>query len=202
MQTQRTRKPAAARKAEIVETAIRLSTEFGPDRLTTERLAREIGISQAAIFRHFSTKSQIWLAVGEHIAVKMKTTTALDKNAFEQPLEALRNLLKRQVAFFEQTPAIPAIMFSQELHAENQQLRQHVAALLHDRQDIFTRLIKKAQMLGQLNPELSADDGAILLLACLQGLAMRWSITAGSFDLVPEGVRLVDMLIDGFGPAH
>ena len=56
----RTRKPAAERKAEIVEKAIRLAAEVGPDRMTTELLAREVGISQAGIFRHFENKSVIW----------------------------------------------------------------------------------------------------------------------------------------------
>lgn len=65
--TVRTRKPAAERKKEIVETAIRLAAECGPDRLTTESLAKEIGISQPAIFRHFPTKSDIWEAVGQRI---------------------------------------------------------------------------------------------------------------------------------------
>ena len=49
------RKPAEDRKAEIVATLLALADQIGPDRLTTNDIAREVGLTQAAIFRHFPT---------------------------------------------------------------------------------------------------------------------------------------------------
>ena len=62
--TKRTRMPAEARKSEIVDCALKLAGKVGPERLTTEMIAREIGITQPAIFRHFAKKEEIWSAVG------------------------------------------------------------------------------------------------------------------------------------------
>lgn len=59
----RIRKSAKERKVEIVEATLRLAAEIGPDRMTTEALAKEVGISQPSIFRHFPTKGHIWEAV-------------------------------------------------------------------------------------------------------------------------------------------
>ncbi|MEJ2019266.1 MAG: helix-turn-helix domain containing protein, partial [Maritimibacter sp.] len=57
MPTTRSRKSASDRKAEIVETAIRLSADVGPNRVTTQHLADAVGVTQPAIFRHFATKT-------------------------------------------------------------------------------------------------------------------------------------------------
>ena len=49
------RKPAPERKAEILEATLRLADELGPDRLSTEAIARAVGLTQPGIFRHFPT---------------------------------------------------------------------------------------------------------------------------------------------------
>lgn len=194
----RTRKPAEVRKAEIVDTAIRLSAELGPDRLTTDRLAREIGISQAAIFRHFPTKGDIWLAVGQRIATLMRSDTALGSDVAEPPAEQLRNLVVRQLTYFEKTPAIPAILFSRELHAENEDLRLHFASMMQNRMAMFAGLIESEKSNGDFSKDLDSTDAAALVLALIQGLAMRWSLFAREFDLVEEGKRLLEIQIRGF----
>jgi hypothetical protein len=45
---------------------------------------------------------------------------------------------------------------------------------------------------------LDPDDAAYLILALIQGLAMRWSLNARNFDLVKEGDRLLSLQLKGF----
>ena len=65
------RRTAEERRSEIVSAALRLADALGPDRLTTEVIAAEVGVSQPAIFRHFRTKQAIWLAVADSVADRM-----------------------------------------------------------------------------------------------------------------------------------
>ncbi len=50
------RKRADDRKSEIVMVALRLADELGPDRLTTNAVAKVVGLIEPGIFRHFPTK--------------------------------------------------------------------------------------------------------------------------------------------------
>lgn len=194
--TVRTRKPAAERKAEIVDTAIRLAAESGPDRLTTEQLADEIGISQPAIFRHFKTKNDIWQAVGQRICDLMGESGKLDNKI--SPVEKLRALTLNHLAFIEATPAVPAILFSQELHSQNKHLRTFFADLMAKRQQKLAGLIQTGIDAGEFDEHVTPDEAAYLILALIQGLAMRWSLNNRKFDLVDEGEKLLDLLIAGF----
>ncbi|MEZ5869283.1 MAG: TetR family transcriptional regulator, partial [Defluviimonas denitrificans] len=54
------RKPADLRKAEIVAKVIDLADRIGPDRVTTGAVAKAVGVTQAALFRHFPTKADMW----------------------------------------------------------------------------------------------------------------------------------------------
>lgn len=194
--TVRTRKPAAERKREIVDTAIRLAAECGPDRLTTESLAKEIGISQPAIFRHFPAKSDIWEAVGERICTLMGENSQLIEAT--GPTDRLRKMVEAQLAFFESTPAVPAILFSRELHSENEKLRTFFAGLIAQRQKKLAELFSTGIKSGEFNKNINPDDAAYLVLALIQGLAMRWSLNNRNFDIVEAGSNMLDVQISGF----
>lgn len=192
----RIRKSAVERKAEIVETAIRLAADCGPDRLTTERLAEEIGISQPAIFRHFPKKTDIWEAVGKRICDLMGASGEKDNNP--SPRGRLKNNVTNHFAFVCKTPAVPAILFSQELHSQNEPLRNFFSGLMKQRHENMTNLIQAGIDAGEFKSEIIAADAAYLILALIQGLAMRWSLNNRSFDLTEEGERLLDLQLFGF----
>lgn len=195
--TVRTRKPGGERKREIVDTAIRLAAECGPERLSTDTLAKEIGISQPAIFRHFSTKADIWQAVGERICSLMGESSALVEAT--EPVERLRKLVAAQLGFIEATPAVPAILFSRELHSENEKLRAFFVGLMNQRHKNLSALFVKGIETGAFDPDINPEDAAYMVLALIQGLAMRWSLNNRSFDLVEAGAKLIELQISGFG---
>ncbi len=192
------RKPASQRKEEIVETAIRLAGELGPDRLTTQHVAEEIGISQPAIFRHFPTKGDIWMAVAERISVFLDTNSEIQLGPDQSAADCLQDVIERHLSFIQDNPAIPAILFSRELHAENDQLRLRFVALMGNRQAVFAALFARGVEQEEFRSSLNAEDAAALLLSLIQGSAMRWSLNNRCFDLVREGGRLISLQIDGF----
>lgn len=195
----RRRKSAADRKAEIVATAIRLSAEIGPDRVTTQHLADAVGVTQPAIFRHFATKSDIWLAVADHIVGELENLQSHDVAlAAADPHDALQKIVGLHFVHVSQNPAIPAIVFSRELHADNEPLRDKFASLMVLRRDVLTDLIEVAQASGAHRAEMVAEDAAHLLMASVQGLSMRWILENRAFDLAEEGGRVVGGLLDSF----
>lgn len=194
----RKRKSAAVRRAEIVETAIRLSAEIGPDRVTTQHLADAVGVTQPAIFRHFKTKADIWLAVADHIVSEMaQLHSHMAHVEGSDPHDTLQKIVGHHFVHVTRNPAIPAIMFSRELHAESEGLRDKFSVLMTERRSALSALLKQAQDAGVHRAEIVADDAAHLILAALQGMSMRWALENRAFDLVEEGGRVMRSLIEG-----
>ncbi len=192
----RTRKKAEDRKREIVLTAIRLAGEMGPDRLTTQHIADAVGLSQPAIFRHFASKSDIWLAVGEFIVSSLSQEDIETSN--QNPADRILELVGDHFNSIARTPAIPAILFSRELHADNEPLRQHFEKVMEIRRNGFATLFTQGIKQKTFKQGLNAQDGAALVLAIIQGTAMRWSLENQAFDLRIEGTRLMEITIAGF----
>lgn len=195
----RKRKSAADRRAEIVETAIRLSARMGPDRVTTQHLADEVGVTQPAIFRHFATKGDIWLAVGDHIVDQMENLHA--KGVAVQngdPHGTLQRVVGHHFVHIAERPAIPAILYSHELQAENAALKVKFSGVLNRRRSAIAELIRSAQAKGVHRRELVAEDAAHLVSEAMHGLSMRWLLDGCVDDLADTGPRVLGPLIDGF----
>ncbi len=194
----RTRKPAESRKAEIVDTALRLADRLGPDRLTTEAVAREVGITQAGVFRHFPKKQALWEAIAAHIGGLMEKRWARALAGDRPPSDRIRALIAAQLRLIRATPAIPAILFSRELHSENDALRRAFLALLGRFHGRLAALVREGVERGEFREDLDAADAALLIVGLVQGLAVRWSLSRRGFDLLGEGSRLLDLQLRGF----
>jgi AcrR family transcriptional regulator len=197
----RVRKSATTRKTEIVDTALRLADTVGPDRLTTNTIAEAIGLTQPGIFRHFPRKGDIWNAVAERIgALMVKRWEAANRDVAD-PVERIRATIGAQLRLIKTTPAIPAILFSRELHTKNKGLRTAFFALLKRFHHQIEVAVRDAQAAGRFRPGMAADDAAFLIVGLVQGLAVRWSLSGRSFDLAAEGLRLLDLQLSGFAAA-
>lgn len=194
------RKSAADRKAEIVETAIRLAADLGPDRVTTQHLADEVGLTQPAIFRHFATKVEIWTAVGEHIVDLLEPIAPAqseDTANEDDPVATIEDAIGRLLHFMAQHPAVCAIMASRELQSANEHLRRKLSGLMTKRRRELSELITQAKASGVHRSDVVAEDAAALILAAVHGVGLRWQLEERGFDLVDEGQRLLEGLLAG-----
>lgn len=187
------RQSAEERKAQIVAEVLRLADEIGPDRLSTTDVARAVGISQPAIFRHFPTKGALWLAVAEDIADRLQRAWTLAEAEATGSQARLRALIAAQLSAISETPALPSILFSRELQVDNPALRDVFRRLLSAFQARLVAAIRDIQAKGDLRCDVSPEDAAVLLTALVQGVAIRWTLGARGFPLVPEGLRLFDV---------
>jgi len=187
------RKPAGDRKTEIIEALLGLADQIGPDRLTTNDIAREVGVTQAAIFRHFPTKAELWSGAGEVIAERLQDAWAAALAAPHTPQGRLRALIAAQLHQIETCPALPAILHSRELNVDNADLRERFRGLLMQYQGHLVASLEGMIADGSMAPQVRPADAAVLLTSLVQGIAIRWSLGSRGFALQHEGLRLLDV---------
>lgn len=187
------RKPAELRKAEIVRTVLALADRIGPDRVTTGAAASAVGVSQAALFRHFPTKAAMWLAVADQVTEELTAAWERALAAADDPIGRLRALVGAQLGQIAATPALPMLLFSRELNVGNEDLRAAFRGLLMKFQALIVAEVARGQEAGGLRPDLAPADAAVLLTSLVQGMAIRWSLGARDFSLAEEGGRLLEV---------
>jgi AcrR family transcriptional regulator len=195
------RKPADERREEIVDAALALADQAGPDRLTTAAVAEAVGITQAAIFRHFPKKQDLWDAVAATIARRMEAQWAEALAGGGCSRERLTHLVRAQLMLVQGTPAIPAILFSRELHADNDALRSAFMRLMGRFADHLAAIVDEGGTDGTFRADLDPREAAFAVIAVMQGVIVRWSLSGRAFDLRGESERLLAVAMRGLLPA-
>lgn len=187
------RKSAELRKAEIVATVLEMADRIGPDRVTTAAVAQQIGVTQAALFRHFPSKAELWAAVAEQVTDTLATAWRTALEDVSDPLERVRALVAAQLAVIARTPAIPMLLFSRELTIENDLLRGAFRERLGVFHETLAADLAAAQSQGRIAADLRPRDIAYLLSSLVQGAAIRWALGPRTTSMEETGLALLDV---------
>ncbi|MBX8802217.1 TetR/AcrR family transcriptional regulator [Ochrobactrum sp. MR28] len=187
------RKSTELRKAEIVAAVLDLADQIGPDRVTTGAAAAAVGVSQAALFRHFPTKAAMWLAVADHVTGELAIAWQRAMTGTDGPIDRVTALVVAQLGQIAATPALPMLLFSRELNVGNEDLRAAFRGLLMKFQGLIVTELARGQDAGLLRREVAPEDAAVLLTSLVQGMAIRWSLGARNFSLIGEGKRVLEI---------
>lgn len=193
----RQRKSAEDRQEEIIEQTLRLAGEVGPDRTTAAAVAQAVGVTHAAVFRHFPTMSDLWLGVARWLGIRMLTLWDKAARSSNDPVERIRALTGGQLRLIKSTPAVPALLFSRELHSGNEALRRMLSDLVVHLQNHLAEAVRDGQRQGLFRAEADPEEEAFLILSVIQGATVRWMVNSRSFDLLGQGRRMVELALRG-----
>jgi AcrR family transcriptional regulator len=199
MAEHRQRLSAEARQEEIIRAAVDLAGEQGVDGVTTQDMAKAVGITQGAIFRHFPTKDMIWLGVIHWVRGRLMGVLDMAAARGSDPLDALEKMFFAHLGFVEKVPAIPKLIFTNQLLKNNPRIRELVRSILTDYEDKVSGLIVQARAQNLVRPDLDAAAAAVMFTGMIQGLVIRVPIIEARKSLVEEGRLVFPIFLHGIG---
>lgn len=193
------RKTGEERREEIVQAVLDLAAERGVKQVTTQAIAERVGIAQPTIFRHFKTRDAILHAALEWIGKSMLAALAPILAGGGPADERLRRLLGRQLRFISRRKGMPRLLFSERLHLEDPQLKAVVLRVMEAYRERVTGLLREGMAEGCFRADLDADETARLIVALMQGLVMRWSLTDFALPLAEQDEAIWRLLAPALG---
>lgn len=180
------------RREQIADAALRIIARKGVSGLTTAALAREAGISEANLYRHFRSKDEI---LSETVA---KISRGLGRNIGKARIEgtagpalaALKKVFALHLEYVERNEGIPRLVFSEELHAGNEALRERLLDSIMSYSGELERIIRRAQSEGQVRKTVQPGAAALMLIGMIQITIVRWSLSGFTLGLRAEGMKL------------
>lgn len=170
--------PAEARRAVIVESVIALAGVQNPSNITTAAIAKNMNLTQGALFRHFANKEAIWQAVMEWVEEELLTRIDLSAQGIASPLVAMEAMFIAHVEFVVEYSGVPKMIFGELQHAELTPAKCVVQRLIQGYGQRLQCLLKKAKDNSELPTELDNEAAATLFIGTVQGLVMQ-SLLAG-----------------------
>lgn len=185
------------RQGEIIRVAIDLAAEKGVDNVTTQNMADAMQLTQGAIFRHFATKDDIWVAVMQWIRERLMNVLSKAAADATDPLDAIQRMFLAHIAFISKHPAIPRLLFSELLHKKNSKLRQLIQEIISGYEARIAGLLEAAKSQSLVPAELDSKSAAVLYIGMIQGLVMQASIFSGKRSLLQEAEKTFPIFLYG-----
>jgi len=185
------------RQSEIIRVAVDLAADKGVDSVTTQDMADAMHLTQGAIFRHFATKDDIWVAVIEW--VRERLMKVLDKAAADatDPMDAIERVFSAHITFVSKHPAIPRLLFSELLHKKNSKLRQLIEGIISGYETKISGLLEAAKSQSLVSDDLDSQSAAVLYIGMIQGLVMQSSIFGGKRSLQHQAEKTFPIFLHG-----
>lgn len=191
--------PADKRRAVTVETVVELAGEQNPGSITTAAIAKRMGLTQGALFRHFPNKDAILQAVMEWVAERLLSRVDKAVQGAASPLAALEAMFMAHVEFVVEHPGVPRMLFGELQRAEETGPKRMVQALIRRYGERLNRLFEKGKACGELDSGLDSEASATLFIGTIQGLVMQ-SLFAGDLGRIRhEAPRVFAIYRRGIG---
>ncbi len=183
------------RQKEIIDAAGKILTQSGIGGLTTKNLAKEMGFSEAAIYRHFPSKEAIILAMLDFLRSNMDSRlSGVDET---QDLEKrFRAIFSSQFSFFTINQHFVVAVFSDGLWEESGQVNQAILKLMKTKMSYLLPLIQVGQSQGVFKSSISSAQIAHIIIGSFRLHMFKWRVSGFSFDLVSSGDELIDSILE------
>jgi AcrR family transcriptional regulator len=180
------------RRDQISRAALKIVGLSGVKGLTTAAIAKEVGISEAALYRHFKNKDEILLETLDKIGDGLKEKIEEVMKSDIPCLEKLKANFLLNLEHIENNIGIPRLVFSDQIHIGNEVLREKLLQNINGHSKRLEMMIASCQSKGNIRKDIEPKAAAIMLLGMIQTLAMRWSLNNFSFSLPEAGNHLWD----------
>ncbi len=196
-ETVKRRLSSEERQSEIIRVSIELAAEKGVDSVTTQDMADAMQLTQGAIFRHFATKDDIWVAVVEWIRDRLMKVVGKAADDATDPLNAIERMFFAHITFISKHPAIPRLLFSELLHKKNSKLRQLIEGIISGYKAKIAGLLDAAKSQSLVSDDLDSQSAAVLYIGMIQGLVMQSSIFGGKRSLQHQAEKTFPIFFHG-----
>ncbi len=134
------------RKEQILQAlAQMLETSLG-QRITTAKLAAEVGVSEAALYRHFPSKARMFEGLIEFIEDTLLSRINLILENEKETQSRIYNILLLLLAFAEKNPGITRILTGDALQGEQERLRERVQSLFEKLETQLKQVLRERKL--------------------------------------------------------
>ncbi len=182
------------RQLEIIEATGRLLTTSGISGLTIKNLAREMKFSESAIYRHFTSKEEIIIAMLSFLAGSIEQRLAA-LPGFSDPKEHFQAIFREQFRFFNLHPHFVVAVFSDGLMEETQRINEAIHKLMNVKMKHLMPVIMEGQQKGVFTNAITTEEMVHIVMASFKLQMFKWRIANFQFDLIRSGENMIQSIL-------
>lgn len=157
------------RRTQILQALAQMLESSPGARITTAALAKQVGVSEAALYRHFPSKAKMFEGLIEFIEETLFTRIHRIVQEESDVLVRVEMILTLILGFAEHNPGMCRLLTADVLSGETERLRVRIAQLFDRVETQLKQVIREADLKQGLRPPMGVTACADFLLAVIEG---------------------------------
>ena len=172
----RKRPKPGERRVQILQALASMLEQPGAERITTSALAGKLGVSEAALYRHFASKAQMFEGLIEFIEESVFSLVNQIGEREPDPLVRTRKLVFMVLQFAEKNPGMTRVMVGDALVFENDRLQDRMNQFFDKLESSLKQTLRDAATAsGAATPTVDAQVRAAVIVAFMVGRLQRFA---------------------------
>lgn len=180
------------RQQQIISAAKKLIVKYGSEHVTVKKMAREIGVSEAAIYRHFSSKKEILSFLLDDLEVTLLAGLEIENEA--DPLAVIEKSLLNQISDSERRKGMAFLVIAEIISLGDRKLKKKAYQVILKFLENLQNLLSRAKESGSIRQEIDSAALARLLFGMMQGLITIWTLSHYNLHLEKDFRYLWDLI--------
>jgi TetR/AcrR family transcriptional regulator len=170
----RQRPKPGERRLQILQTLAKMLEEPGGERVTTAALAARLDVSEAALYRHFASKAQMYEGLIQFIEQSIFGLINQIVDQESDALKQLRSIIAMLLGFAQRNPGMTRVLIGDALVTEDDRLQERINQLLDRVEASVRQCFRNALEQGQLAADGEMTDPSVRANLVVSYVLGRW----------------------------
>lgn len=170
------------RQKQIIDAARKLIIKRGSEHVRVREIAKTVGISEGAIYRHFRSKKDILSLLADHIEDDLVGDITGPSTEGHSALEALDNVLRSHLSAIEQRRGVSFQVIAEIISLGDKKLNKKISETITKYVGRLKELLAEGVKSGEVRQDIDLEAAAMLLFGMIQGLVNVWALSNYNFD--------------------
>ena len=171
------------RREQILQALAHMLQHQTGQRITTKSLAAEVGVSEAALYRHFPSKARMFEGLIDFIEQTLLSRINLILKEEKETLVRCERIMQLLLLFAERNPGITRILTGDALQGEHERLRERVTHMFDKLESQLKQVLRERKLREGVGFSVDESQLANLLLAYVEGRLSQF--VRSQFRLLP-----------------
>jgi len=174
------RKSSSERREEVLKIAQKIIYDKGFYNLTIRNISEKIGISEAAIYRHFKNKKEI---IDRLTDLVFSNECEFEVESNKDIFMVFENFINKQINRFETNPYLAIISFQDDIFREYKDIKKKFIEHQKQREKEIKKLIIRGQKENMVKKEISPEVFASVFMGSIRITVSKWKNSNFTYSL-------------------
>lgn len=162
------------RQYELIKATISLIGEEGITGFSIRKLAKRVGITEPAVYRHFQSKDDLMITLASYIVEHWHSLLGEIEIPKQPTVERIGLIFRSVIQYFSENRLLARTVVSSEVFNTNSEMMCMVRKLKVDGTLRFVELIREGQEAGELHPDIDPEGVPVVFFGAVRWLLDDW----------------------------